>query len=128
MANDTGMDALNDSRESDKVKRDLAAAGYKGEKLVFLAPTDLPSLNAISEVVADMYRKIGMNLDYVATVAEVVRHRRAAAYLSRYATAGIPGRAILSAWRVLSGNRVSQQPDRRAGRLLTVLQCPASVA
>jgi peptide/nickel transport system substrate-binding protein len=67
MANDTGMDALNGPRDLDKVKRDLAAAGYKGEKLVFLAPTDLPSLNAISEVAADMFRKIGMNLDYVAT-------------------------------------------------------------
>ena len=35
--------------------------------MVYLAPTDLPSLNAISEVAADMFRKIGMNLDYVAT-------------------------------------------------------------
>ena len=67
MASDAGMAALNGPRDLDKVKRDLEAAGYKGEKLVYLAPTDLPSLNAISEVAADMFRKIGMNLDYVAT-------------------------------------------------------------
>ena len=67
MATDVGMDALNGPRDFDKVKRELEAAGYKGEKLVYLAPTDLPSLNAISEVAADMFRKIGMNLDYVAT-------------------------------------------------------------
>ena len=67
MANDAGMAAFNSPRDFDKVKRDLEAAGYKGERLVYLAPTDLPSLNAISEVAADMFRKIGMNLDYAAT-------------------------------------------------------------
>jgi peptide/nickel transport system substrate-binding protein len=67
MANDAGMEALTGPRDLDKVKRDLATAGYKGEKLVYLAPTDLPALNAISEVAADMFRKLGMNLDYVAT-------------------------------------------------------------
>ena len=67
MATDAGMAALNGPRDLDKVKRELEAAGYKGEKLVYLAPTDLPALNAISEVAADMFRKIGMNLDYAAT-------------------------------------------------------------
>ena len=67
MATDRGMDALNGSRDFAKVKRELAEAGYNGERMVYLAPTDLPSLNAISEVAADMFRKIGMNLDYVAT-------------------------------------------------------------
>jgi peptide/nickel transport system substrate-binding protein len=54
------MDVLNGPRDIDKVRRALEAAGYKGEKLVYLAPTDLPSLNAVSEVAADMFRKIGM--------------------------------------------------------------------
>lgn len=67
MATDAGMNAFGKQPDFDKVKRDLQAAGYKGERLVYLAPTDLPSLNAISEVAADMFRKIGMNLDYVAT-------------------------------------------------------------
>ena len=67
MANDAGVSALNSPRDFDKVKRELEAAGYKGERLVYLAPTDLPALNAISEVAADMFRKIGMNLDYAAT-------------------------------------------------------------
>ena len=67
MATDVGMAAFTSPRDLDKVKRDLEAAGYKGERLVYLAPTDLPSLNAISEVAADMFRKIGMNLDYQAT-------------------------------------------------------------
>jgi peptide/nickel transport system substrate-binding protein len=69
------MAALNGPRELNKVKRDLEAAGYKGEKLVYLAATDLPALNAISEVAADMFRKIGMNLDYVATDWRTVAQR-----------------------------------------------------
>jgi peptide/nickel transport system substrate-binding protein len=67
MATSVGMEALNGPRDFAKVKRQVEAAGYNGERLVYLAPTDLPALNAISEVAADMFRKIGMNLDYVAT-------------------------------------------------------------
>jgi peptide/nickel transport system substrate-binding protein len=67
MATDVGMEVLNAPRDFDKVKRDLEAAGYKGERLVYLAPTDIPAANAMSEVAADMFRKIGMNLDYQAT-------------------------------------------------------------
>ena len=39
-----------------------------------LVPTDLPAINAMSEVAADVFRKLGMNMDYVtadwATVAQ----------------------------------------------------------
>ena len=56
------------------MKRDLTAAGYKGEKFVFLVPTDLPAINAMSEVAGDTFRKLGMNMDYQtldwATVAQ----------------------------------------------------------
>ncbi len=48
------------------MKRDLAAAGYNGEKFVFLVPTDLPAINAMSEVAADVFHKLGMNMDYQA--------------------------------------------------------------
>ena len=33
---------------------------------MFLVPTDLPAINAISEVAADVFRKLGMNMDYQA--------------------------------------------------------------
>ena len=67
MANDAGMEALNGSHSIAEIKRDLAAAGYKGEKIVYLAPTDVPRINAIAEVGADMLRKIGMNVDEIST-------------------------------------------------------------
>jgi peptide/nickel transport system substrate-binding protein len=64
-ANDAGMEALNGPRDLARVKRDLEAAGYKGERFNMLVPTDLPAINAMSEVAADIFRKLGMNLDYV---------------------------------------------------------------
>ena len=66
LANDAGMEVLNSPRDLAQVKRDLAAAGYNGEKFAFLVPTDLPAINAMSEVAADVFHKLGMNMDYQA--------------------------------------------------------------
>ena len=60
------MDVLNSPRNLAQVKRDLEAAGYNGEKFAFLVPTDLPAINAMSEVAADIFHKLGMNMDYQA--------------------------------------------------------------
>ncbi len=65
-ANDAGIDVLNSPRNLVQVKRDLEAAGYNGEKFAFLVPTDLPAINAMSEVAADIFHKLGMNMDYQA--------------------------------------------------------------
>ncbi len=65
-ATEAGLEVMTGPRDLDKVKRDLAAAGYKGERIVFLVPTDLPALNAMSQLAADMFRKVGLNLDYQA--------------------------------------------------------------
>jgi peptide/nickel transport system substrate-binding protein len=79
LANDAGMEALNSPRDLTQVKRDLTAAGYNGEKFVFLVPTDLPAINAMSEVAGDTFRKLGMNMDYQtldwATVAQRLTHQ-----------------------------------------------------
>lgn len=63
-ASDAGLDALPHHVDFDKVKRDLKAAGYRGERVVFLAPTDFQSVNAMSEVAGDALRRCGINLDY----------------------------------------------------------------
>jgi peptide/nickel transport system substrate-binding protein len=67
MASDAGMEALSGKHGLDALKQQLAAAGYKGERVVYLAVNDVPRINAIAEVGADMLRKIGMNVDEVAT-------------------------------------------------------------
>jgi peptide/nickel transport system substrate-binding protein len=66
VATEAGIEVMTGPRSFDKVKRDLEAAGYKGERVVFIVPTDLPSLNAMSQLAADMFRKVGINLDYQA--------------------------------------------------------------
>ncbi len=66
MASDIGMEALREPPDLDRAKRMLAESGYKGEKLVFLVATDLPSLNAQGQVVAEAWKKIGFNVDFQA--------------------------------------------------------------
>ena len=67
MANDAGMDVLAGKHDLAAIKQELTAAGYKGERVVFLAVSDVPRINAIAEVGADMLRRIGMNVDEVET-------------------------------------------------------------
>jgi peptide/nickel transport system substrate-binding protein len=77
MASDAGMGALTSSPDYEKVKRDLAAAGYNGEKVVLIAASDFPSLNALAQVGNDMFRKAGMNVEFVSTDWGTVVQRRA---------------------------------------------------
>jgi len=76
MANDVGLSVLTGPRDYARVKADLKAAGYNGEKVVLLAATDFPVLKAMSDVVADMLQHAGMNVDYIATDWGTVNQRR----------------------------------------------------
>jgi peptide/nickel transport system substrate-binding protein len=76
-ASDAGMAALTGPRDYDKVKREIEAAGYKGEKVVMLAATDLANVHALGQVGHDMLKKCGLNVDYVATDWGTVVARRA---------------------------------------------------
>lgn len=64
MASEAGLEALSGPRDLAATRAALRAAGYKDERVVLLAPADFPVLNAMSEVAADMLRKVGINLDY----------------------------------------------------------------
>ena len=63
MANDAGMAALTSPRDLPKVKAAIIAAGYKGEKVAVLVPSDVPGLKSIAEIGADMFTRIGFNVD-----------------------------------------------------------------
>ena len=47
-------------------KRAIREAGYNGEKVVLLVPTDIHHHNAFGQVSADLLRRLGMNLDFQA--------------------------------------------------------------
>ncbi len=76
MASDTGMAVLDGKHDYDRAKRDLQAAGYKGEKVALMVPTDYPLAKAASDVVADVLKRAGMDVDYQAVDWGTVVQRR----------------------------------------------------
>ena len=58
-----GMEVLTSKRDPAKVKRDIEAAGYKGEKVVVLMPSDIPWSKAAADITVDMLRKLGVNVE-----------------------------------------------------------------
>jgi len=75
-ATEDGLEVFAGKRDYDTVRRSIVAAGYKGEKTVILAPTDLPLLKAMADVCADVFQKIGLNVDYQAMDWGTVVQRR----------------------------------------------------
>ena len=75
MASDAGMEILSGKRDIAASKKALLDAGYKGEKVVLLSGTDVPRINAVCEVMAEVCRRLGVNLDYVATDWGTVNQR-----------------------------------------------------
>ncbi|MBP0445369.1 ABC transporter substrate-binding protein [Roseomonas sp. SSH11] len=76
MASEVALDPLRNTPDFEAVKRDLVAAGYKGEKVVLLVPTDYVTMKAMGDVAADMLRRVGVNLDYLATDWGTMLQRR----------------------------------------------------
>jgi peptide/nickel transport system substrate-binding protein len=77
LASDAGMAAVTGKRDYDAVKKALIDAGYKGEKLVLMVPSDQPFNKAGSDVAAEMLKRVGMNVDYQSTDWGTVVQRRA---------------------------------------------------
>jgi peptide/nickel transport system substrate-binding protein len=66
-ASDAGMENFSADPDLAACRAAVMAAGYGGEKVVFLAAADVPRITAVCEVAADMMSKVGLNIDYVAT-------------------------------------------------------------
>lgn len=63
MASDAGLEVMKGPRDYEKVKQEILAAGYKGERVVVLAPADFPSINTMALICADQMQKCGLNVD-----------------------------------------------------------------
>jgi peptide/nickel transport system substrate-binding protein len=63
LANDAGIEVLRGPRDYAAVRQALARAGYSGEKIVVLAPTDAQPIRALSLAGVDQLRRAGMNVD-----------------------------------------------------------------
>jgi peptide/nickel transport system substrate-binding protein len=77
LASNAGLSALTSPRDVGAVKQALEAAGYQGEKVVFMVGTDQEILKAISDVAVEMLKSVGVNVDYQATDWGMVVQRRA---------------------------------------------------
>jgi peptide/nickel transport system substrate-binding protein len=62
-ASDVGTEVLRGPRDYAAVKQALAQAGYKGEKVVAICPTDVSELGNLTRIGAEQLRRAGMNVD-----------------------------------------------------------------
>ena len=72
-----GGDVLKGKRDYDLAKKLLQEAGYSGMPVTCLVAQDQPPLKAMGEITADLLKKIGMTVDFVATDWGTVGQRRA---------------------------------------------------
>jgi peptide/nickel transport system substrate-binding protein len=72
-----GGDILKGPRDFDAAKRLLAESGYAGQPVTCLAAQDFAVHKAMGDVTADLLRRLGINVDFVATDWGTVAARRA---------------------------------------------------
>ncbi len=77
MASNAGSAALTSKRDYDAAKRLVAEAGYKGEKIILLDAVDQPLIHAEALVTTEALKKLGLNVEYVASDWGTVVTRRA---------------------------------------------------
>jgi peptide/nickel transport system substrate-binding protein len=77
MATAEGMAAITGPRDFARARRELTEAGYQGERVVIMTPSDYPRIDALCNVAADMMKKCGMNVDLQAMDWGSVIRRRA---------------------------------------------------
>ena len=77
LATEAGMEAITGPRDIERSRRAIREAGYRGERIVALVSTDFPTGKAAGEVGTDLFRRLGLNVDHVATDWGTVAQRRA---------------------------------------------------
>jgi peptide/nickel transport system substrate-binding protein len=77
MASTAGVEITSGPKDYAKLKQDLAAAGYNGQKIVVLAASNFPTIWAEAQVATDILSKIGFNIDLQAIDWGSVVQRRA---------------------------------------------------
>ena len=63
MASETGSEPLKEPRDLSQAKRLIAEAGYEGERVVLLDPTDFAIMHTLALVTEDLLRRLGVNVE-----------------------------------------------------------------
>lgn len=77
LASQAGLEPLSGPRSVDRAKALLREAGYTNQPMRLIGPTDILAPAALTQVGADMFRRLGMNMDLVVTDWGTVVQRRA---------------------------------------------------
>ena len=64
LASRAGLEALTAPRSIDAARAAIRQAGYKGERITLMAPSDLASLMALAQVTRELWTKLGLNVDF----------------------------------------------------------------
>jgi peptide/nickel transport system substrate-binding protein len=80
MASSAGMEALTGQRDLERVRREIANAGYRGEPVVLLVGGDSGENIRRAAVLADMMHKVGLNVhqqvsDFATLVQRIFKGR-----------------------------------------------------
>ncbi len=76
LANAAGLDVLTGPRDVDLARRRVREAGYRGERVVLLSPSDFPVVQAVAQVTRDVLVRCGIEVEYVSTDWGTVIARR----------------------------------------------------
>ncbi len=63
-ANDVDINKLMGKRDIPLAKKMIEQAGYKGEPVILMSPSDQPQLQIMAQVTEDLYKKLGFNVKY----------------------------------------------------------------
>ena len=64
MASKVGLDQLGPAKDLSAARAAIKAAGYKGEKITFMAASDQPALMAIAQVTQALWGQLGLSVDF----------------------------------------------------------------
>lgn len=76
MSTKAGMDGLFGPTDVARARAEVAASGYAGQRVVILGPSDHPVNGPMANVAADLFRRIGLNVDLQAMDSGTLFQRR----------------------------------------------------
>ena len=76
MASDAGLEVLTGPRDYGRVRQALKEAGYNGETVLLMVPSNTLALLSQGEVAADMFQKAGMKVELYAVEFNAMLQRR----------------------------------------------------
>ena len=76
MASQDGLEPLTGPRDPGKVREALKQAGYNGETVLLMVPTNTAALLTQGQVAADMLKQVGMNVDVYSVEFNAMLQRR----------------------------------------------------